>query len=167
MNGRYTVELSHSRRDALTVTVRATSEADAGIVARLRAAELNPGDALDDWTATSVSAESELTREPLRDARAVNASYRLEELLAIGKAVVLDLRDGADAPYARVYWLRRELGYVVAELGVGLPNHAELKAVTAEYEALVSDDVEDAEPTARNAPTRAEREAWAFVSSAG
>lgn len=82
--------------------------------------------------------------EEQRRQRRYEAAARVEELAAIAKQVVLDLRGELDATavghlrandtaYARVYWLRRELGRVVAELGVGLPNHRVMKAVEKEY----------------------------------
>lgn len=80
--------------------------------------------------------------EELRTRKRLEAANRLEELTAIAKQVVIDLRgqDGAakqqaasDMAYARVYWLRRELGHVVATLGVGLPDGWRLRLVAQEY----------------------------------
>lgn len=52
----------------------------------------------------------------------IQAANRIEELIIIAKEMVIRIRNG-DEPdaYAAVYWLRRELGYVVASLGVGVP----------------------------------------------
>lgn len=69
----------------------------------------------------------------------VEAAAELENISAMVKEAVLDLRnaartgDVADA-YARAYFLRRELGRVVAGLGVGVPRT--LAAVEAEYREL-------------------------------
>lgn len=106
-----------------------------------------------------------------RAARAINASYRIGELSALARQVELDLRDGAPDAYARVYWLRRELGYVANELGVGLPDHAALRRVEAEYTALVVDadvhvhDAGEYRDPATGEPVTTEQEAWSFVST--
>lgn len=52
------------------------------------------------------------------------ASHRLEELTVHMKNLVQDLREGRATPssYARVYELRKEIGYVVAMLGSGAPT---------------------------------------------
>lgn len=57
----------------------------------------------------------------------LEAADRLEELTTIAKQVALDLRGDPDdqasqedadlTAYGRVYWLRRQLGYVVVSLG--------------------------------------------------
>lgn len=60
------------------------------------------------------------------------ASHELEDLATIAKIMVTDLREGKDNPYARVYWLRKQLGYIVADLGVGVPKG--LDKIEAEYE---------------------------------
>lgn len=71
------------------------------------------------------------------------AAARVEELAAIAKQIVLDLRGDPDqasqedadlTAYGRVYWLRRELGYVVASLGrPGAPARWVSKLVEREY----------------------------------
>lgn len=80
--------------------------------------------------------------EELRAKRRNDAANRLEELAAIAKAMVQDLRGqpgesgqvaANDTAYARVYWLRRELGYVVNTLGVGLPERWAQRVVAREY----------------------------------
>lgn len=69
----------------------------------------------------------------------VESAAELENISIMVKEAVLDLRnaartgDVADA-YTRVYFLRRELGHVVAGLGVGAPRN--LAAVEAEYREL-------------------------------
>jgi hypothetical protein len=72
------------------------------------------------------------------------AADRLEELAAIAQAMVTDLRGqpgesgqtaASDTAYARVYWLRREIGYVVNALGVGLPPRWAQRVVSKEYGA--------------------------------
>jgi hypothetical protein len=55
--------------------------------------------------------------------KAVEASFRLEELSVELKELILDLRDPrCPDPYARVYHFRREIGKVVATLGTGYPR---------------------------------------------
>lgn len=49
------------------------------------------------------------------------AADRVEELLIIGAQVVRNLRTDDPTSYAQVYYLRTELGRVVATLGVGVP----------------------------------------------
>lgn len=67
--------------------------------------------------------------ESRREAR-LRAAAQLEDLIVVAKQVVLDLRgeptregqDDADlTAYGRVFWLRRQLGYVVGSLGVNAP----------------------------------------------
>lgn len=50
------------------------------------------------------------------------AADRLEELAAIAKAMVGDIRtgDGPADPYSLLYWLRTEVGRVVSGMGAGL-----------------------------------------------
>lgn len=50
------------------------------------------------------------------------AADRLEELTAEMKALVVELREGTPDAYKKIYNLRRELGYVVATLGEGVPR---------------------------------------------
>lgn len=76
----------------------------------------------------------------LRRKKRFEAAARLEELAAIAKQMVLDLRgeggseEDADlTAYARVYWLRKQLGYVVAPLGVGAPDSWTTKVAEREY----------------------------------
>lgn len=58
----------------------------------------------------------------VRDQETLNeAANRLEELTIVGKEIVLSLRSGDEESYAKMYWLRRELGYIVNTLGVGVP----------------------------------------------
>lgn len=68
------------------------------------------------------------------------AAARLEELAAIAKAMVLDVRGDGESQedadltaYGRVFWLRRQLGYVVASLGAGAPASWVMRAVEKEY----------------------------------
>lgn len=76
----------------------------------------------------------------------LEAADRVEELAAIAKQIVLDLRGDPDdrasqedadlTAYGRVYWLRRQLGYVVANLGrPGAPERWVSKLVEREYGA--------------------------------
>jgi hypothetical protein len=68
------------------------------------------------------------------------AANTMEDLAAIAKQVVIDLRAGKPHPYARVYWLRREMGRVVATMGVGTPEG--IKEVNREYGCVYSDRAE-------------------------
>lgn len=72
------------------------------------------------------------------------AAARVEELAAIAKQIVLDLRGDPDdrasqedadlTAHGRVYWLRRQLGYVVASLGgPRAPDRWVSKLVEREY----------------------------------
>ena len=70
--------------------------------------------------------------------KVLKAADELEGLAIIAKQMCIDLRNGVDDPYARVYWLRRQFGYVVADLGFGPVRH--LDVIEAEYKAYVSDD---------------------------
>lgn len=72
----------------------------------------------------------------------LEAAARVEELAAIAKQMVLDLRgpedpqgqvEANDTAYARVYWLRHALGRVVADLGVGNPPTWAKRQVEREY----------------------------------
>lgn len=64
------------------------------------------------------------------------AANELEDLAIIAKIMVNDLREGKPNAYGRVYWLRRQLSYVVAGLGIGIPKG--LDAIETEYERLVN-----------------------------
>lgn len=69
----------------------------------------------------------------------LKAAARLEELLIIGKQMVDDIRTGegpgnGDA-YSLLYWLRKEISYVVATRGEGAGSA--LGAIKAHYERLV------------------------------
>lgn len=88
-----------------------------------------------------------MTYEEHRTQQRLEAADRLEELVITAKQMVIDLRanpapDTAgreawlrsnDMAYARLYWLRREIGYVVNQLGVGLPPNWTIRQVTKEY----------------------------------
>lgn len=70
----------------------------------------------------------------------LDSANRLEELgVALGE-MVRDLRIGKPHAYARVYWLRRELGRVVTTLGTDAPSSHVLRDVAREYEELISND---------------------------
>lgn len=82
------------------------------------------------------------TWEQQRDAKRLAAAARIEELIEIQKQLVLDLRgtpdkagrDDADlTAYGRVYWLRKQVGYVVASLGVGAPDSWVTRLAEREY----------------------------------
>jgi hypothetical protein len=75
----------------------------------------------------------------------LEAADRVEELAVIAKQIVLDMRGDPDdrasqedadlTAYGRVYWLRTQLGYVVASLGQpGTPPSWVRKLVKSEYE---------------------------------
>lgn len=63
------------------------------------------------------------------------AANELEDIATIAKLMVTDLREGKPNPYGRVYWLRKQLGYTVAGLGVGVPKG--LDVIETEYEKQV------------------------------
>jgi hypothetical protein len=74
----------------------------------------------------------------MESAKRMEAAARVEELAAIAKQLVLDLRDPEITnPYARLYWLRGQFGKVTARFGAGVP--AGLDDVGREYEALVGE----------------------------
>jgi hypothetical protein len=78
-----------------------------------------------------------------RDRKRVEVSHQIEDLTAIMKQLVLDLRgepgnrlsqEHADlTAYARVYWLRKQLGYLTRELGYDAPATWATKFVEKEY----------------------------------
>lgn len=89
--------------------------------------------------------------EEYRTRKRLEAAERLEELLVAAQRVIVDLRGQAgesgqvaasDTAHARVYWLRKQLGYLVADLGVGLPPHWTTKVVEQEYAKLLSTNEE-------------------------
>ena len=82
------------------------------------------------------------------------AAAELENLTVMMKQAVLDLRANSERAsrggqthaseslndaYARAYYLRRELGRVVATLGVGVPVNYRLRGVETAYRALIQD----------------------------
>lgn len=89
-----------------------------------------------------VSTESESWQQS-RNRKRLEAAARVEELTIVAKQLVLDLRgepgdrrsqENADlTAYGRVYWLRKQLGYVVASLGSGAPDAWVTKVVEREY----------------------------------
>lgn len=83
---------------------------------------------------------AQYTHDELRAKRRAEAAERLEELAAIAKAMAADLRgtgssdEDADlTAYGRVYWLRKQVGYVVAKLGYGAPDTWVTKVAEREY----------------------------------
>ncbi len=70
---------------------------------------------------------------------ALHAASDLEDLAEILKQIIIDLRekDSADA-YARVYWFRREVGYITSGLGEGVPNR--VAEIGSEYWNLDDDE---------------------------
>lgn len=60
------------------------------------------------------------------------AANELEDLAAVAKLMVTDLREGKPNAYGRVYWLRKQIGHIVAGLGVGVPKG--LAEIETEYE---------------------------------
>lgn len=69
------------------------------------------------------------------DPKVALAAHQLEDLAIIAKLMVTDLRDGDDNPYGRVYWLRKQLGYIVANLGQGVPTG--LDKIEQHYETMI------------------------------
>lgn len=64
----------------------------------------------------------------------LEAAGKVENLTIIMKDISKRLYDGLEPdPYAALYWLRRELGYIVATLGVGVPNTKEVAERYEEY----------------------------------
>lgn len=61
----------------------------------------------------------------------VGAANRLETLLPVMQEFVRIMRSGEvdDTAYAMAYWLRREIGYVTRDLGVGVPVNCHLRTV--------------------------------------
>lgn len=91
----------------------------------------------------------QLTYAEQRRKKRFEAAAQLEELIAVAKQVVLDLRGepnatarervySDDTAYGRVYWLRTQLGYVVAKLGYGAPATWVKKVVGKEYGTLLT-----------------------------
>ena len=71
--------------------------------------------------------------------REIAAANLLEELIPAMKEIVISLRNGTEEkPYVAMYWLRRELSYIVASLGVGSPKSAEISAIESKYEREVN-----------------------------
>lgn len=83
-----------------------------------------------DLARTKVNEQNE--KEAKMPDRVNQAANELEDLAMIAKLMVTDLREGKDNPYGRVYWLRKQLGYTVAKLGVGVPKG--LDVIETEYE---------------------------------
>lgn len=80
------------------------------------------------------------TWQQARNRKRLAAAKRLEELAAITQQMALDLRGegGSDedadlTAHGRVYWLRKQVGYVVADLGYGPPDAWVTKVVEREY----------------------------------
>lgn len=67
--------------------------------------------------------------------RVTEAANLLEELSIIAKCMVTDLREGADNPYGRVYWLRKQMSHAVAMLGSGVPGG--LQKIEDHYEKML------------------------------
>lgn len=83
---------------------------------------------------------SQETWQEQRNRQRSEAADRLDELAAIMKQVALDVRgegnsdEDADlTAYGRVFWLRRQLGYVVASLGHGAPATWVTRVAEKEY----------------------------------
>lgn len=78
-----------------------------------------------------------------RNRKRLEVSHQLEELTIIAKQMVQDLRgepgnrlsqENADlTAYARVYWLRKQIGYLTRELGFETPPTWATKLVEKEY----------------------------------
>jgi hypothetical protein len=88
-----------------------------------------------------IAERKELGYAGQRRRKRMDAAARVEELAAIAKQLVLDLRgeggsqEDADlTAYGRVYWLRKQLGYVVNTLGPpGPPDSWVTRVVEREY----------------------------------
>lgn len=70
--------------------------------------------------------------------RQLKAANKLEELSMVTKEFIVQLRMGQsnELAYAMVYYLRRELGYVVRDMGEGVPSadHTRIAEEVAEAE---------------------------------
>lgn len=71
------------------------------------------------------------------DPKVQAVASQLEDIAVIAKTMCNDLREGADNPYARVYWLRKQLGYAVAMLGQGNPSAKQQQEIEDHYEKIV------------------------------
>lgn len=71
------------------------------------------------------------------DYKRQEAANRLEELAIIAKTMVEDIRtgDGPADPYSLLYWLRTEVGRVVATMGAGPGRSAQ--SIKDHYEKMV------------------------------
>lgn len=85
------------------------------------------------------------TWQQSRDRKRLDAARRLEELVALAQQMVLDLRGAGDSQedadltaYGRVYWLRKQVGYIVSDLGHGAPDTWVTKVVEKEYGTLAT-----------------------------
>lgn len=60
---------------------------------------------------------------------------RLEDLSGVLKDFVLDFRAdlNREALYARLYWLRRDIGKLVTMYGSGIPNSSITKSLSDKY----------------------------------
>jgi hypothetical protein len=58
--------------------------------------------------------------------KAEKAADRLEELVIIQKDIIQRLRANDPQAYALVYELRREVGYIVATLGMSVPKRSDI-----------------------------------------
>lgn len=96
---------------------------------------------------TSATASSK--RESPEARKLDDAAAELENITVMMKQAVLDLRASRGGQihasaalgnaYARVYYLRRELGRVVAALGVGVPRSVVLRGIEKTYRGLIED----------------------------
>ena len=70
--------------------------------------------------------------------REITAEW-IEEILFLGHRIAEDIRTGNNtaSPYALVYWLRKELGALVASRGAGAPSSLLMRAISKEYFPLL------------------------------
>lgn len=70
------------------------------------------------------------------DYKALRAAKDLEDIALMARHMAVDLNESTPntEAYARVYWLRRRLGQVVANLGAGTPDVGTLQDIADEYE---------------------------------
>lgn len=90
--------------------------------------------------------------EELRTKKRLEAAEQLDRLIVVANQVALDLRgkegereqlNANDTAYARLYWLRKQLGHVVADVGTGAPTAWRMKALTHEYGKLLDIESND------------------------
>ena len=68
----------------------------------------------------------------------LKAASQLEDIAVLAKQMTKDLRENKINAYSAVYYLRVELGHIVASLGYGVPPR--FHAIRLHYESLLQKD---------------------------